>query len=103
MLNRLPSEKMRTSKLSSPYCWRRIGSLRLTCGWLATAMPISARLRARPPKIAEVAMSMSKAITRNAVMLATARIAISQSTAIKAAPRLQRWIKVPFIGRLLPR
>ena len=89
MLKRLPSEITRTSKPSpvSPSNCRRMGSERLTTGLEPMAMPISATCRAREPWIFAEAISMSKEITRRAVMVASARIAINQMTASKAAPR----------------
>ena len=64
-----------------------MGSEGFTTGLEPTAMPISAIWRAREPWILAAASSMSKEMTRSAAMLAIARMAINQSTAINAAPR----------------
>ena len=64
-----------------------MGSERLTTGLEPMAMPISATWRAREPWTLAEASSMSKEMTRKVAMQAMARIAISQSTAMSAAPR----------------
>jgi hypothetical protein len=64
-----------------------MGSERLTTGLEPTAMPISATWRAREPwTLGGGEFHVEAEMTRSAVMQAMARMAMSQSTAMRAMP-----------------